>query len=79
MVIMDDKKCSQDQILSNLKNVMRGLEALKGEHDGLLQGLLHGPVANIADSKDTEDKVLVIKRSLEQIELGLGEGQVSVL
>ena len=54
-------KVSQDGIISNTKNVLRGLETLKSEHDGLLVKLStkqrNGDQDSISSSKDSNDKV----------------------
>eukprot|EP00111_Clytia_hemisphaerica_P003993 TCONS_00011432-protein len=75
----DTEKVSQDEIISNTKNVLRGLETLKSEHDGLLVKLSskqrngdNGGTQN----KEGQDKVELIQKSLEKIELGIGEAQV---
>jgi len=64
---------SQDEIIKNTKNVLRGLETLKTEHDGLLASL-SGNIENVDGGG--EDRVEFIKNSLEQIQLGIGEAQV---
>ncbi len=69
------KKISQDEIISNTKNVLRGLETLKDEHAGLLSKLQQNNVAK-GEEEASEQKKDVIKQSLEKIELGLGEAQV---
>jgi len=74
-------KISQDEILKNTKNVLRGLETLKSEHDGLLvrlsakqrNGEQQSQTENV---KDYGDKYDVIQSSLDKIELGIGEAQV---
>ena len=71
------QKISQDEIISNTKNVLRGLETLKSEHDGLLVKL-SAKQRNDTNSKDNSEKVEFIEKSLEKIELGLGEAQVSI-
>ncbi|XP_057316530.1 kinesin light chain-like isoform X1 [Hydractinia symbiolongicarpus] len=73
------EKVSQDEIISNTKNVLRGLETLKSEHDGLLVKLSTKQRNGDHDgssSKDATEKVDVIQKSLEKIELGIGEAQV---
>lgn len=76
------EKVSQDEIISNTKNVLRGLETLKSEHDGLLVKLSTKQRNGDHDgssSKDATEKVDVIQKSLEKIELGIGEAQVRAL
>ena len=76
----DTEKISQDEIISNTKNVLRGLETLKSEHDGLLVKLSskhrngdHGGSQN----RESQEKEDLIQKSLEKIELGIGEAQVT--
>lgn len=70
----DNRILSQDEIINNTKNVVRGLETLKNEHSGILKNLdfdlSHGE-ANVKND--------ILKTSLEKIELGIGEAQVTFL
>lgn len=71
------RKVGQDEIISNTKNVLRGLETLKNEHAGLLTKLQEDKVEQSEqDEEESEQKQDMIKKSLEKIELGLGEAQV---
>ena len=74
------EKISQDEIISNTKNVLRGLETLKSEHDGLLVKLSskhrNGNHSNGGENRESQDKEDLIQKSLEKIELGIGEAQV---
>jgi len=73
------ERISQDEIMSNTKNVLRGLETLKSEHDGILVELSEQQKiseGNEISNKETMDKVELIQKSLAKIELGLGEAQV---
>ena len=74
----DTEKVSQDEIISNTKNVLRGLETLKSEHDGLLVKLSSKQRNgnHNGQNKESQDKVDLIEKSLEKIELGIGEAQV---
>ena len=73
------RKVGQDEIISNTKNVLRGLETLKNEHAGLLTKLQEDKVEQSEqDEEESEQKQDMIKKSLEKIELGLGEAQVIV-
>ncbi|XP_072356463.1 kinesin light chain 1-like isoform X3 [Scyliorhinus torazame] len=78
MVYPRDEKLSQEDIISNTKVVMQGLEALKNEHNSILHSLLE----TISCLKKDEEANLVheksnlIRKSVEMIELGLGEAQV---
>ncbi|KAK3746123.1 hypothetical protein QZH41_008827, partial [Actinostola sp. cb2023] len=67
----ENRKWTQDEIINNTKNVVRGLETLKNEHSSLLTNL------NIPDknSELEEAKVGVVQESLDKLELGLGEAQ----
>lgn len=76
-----NEKLSQDEILKNTKNVLRGLETLKTEHDGLLlriSGKQRNGEQQLQGENGHEfgDKYDVIQSSLEKIELGIGEAQV---
>jgi len=74
------EKLSQDEILKNTKNVLRGLETLKNEHDGLLLRISGAQKVDQQSSGENDheygDKYDVIKSSLDKIELGIGEAQV---
>uniref|UniRef100_A0A4W5KAA6 Kinesin light chain 4 n=1 Tax=Hucho hucho TaxID=62062 RepID=A0A4W5KAA6_9TELE len=56
------EKLSQEEIISNTKLVIQGLEALKNEHNSILYSLL--------------ETIKCLKKDEEMIELGLGEAQV---
>ncbi|XP_078589773.1 kinesin light chain 1-like isoform X26 [Branchiostoma floridae x Branchiostoma japonicum] len=72
---------SQEELLTDTKTVTKGLETLKSEHNGILGSLLES-LKSIkkegVDSNLVEEKAAIIRKSLEQIELGLGEAQVMV-
>lgn len=72
----DSRKVSQDEIISNTKNVLRGLETLKNEHSSLLTKMQQSEGEGERDV--SEQKTDMIKKSLEKIELGLGEAQVGL-
>ncbi|XP_044254682.1 kinesin light chain isoform X1 [Tribolium madens] len=61
---------SQEEIVSAVRTVAQGLEALRSEHAGILHGLHEAPdpVAN--------ERAGLVQQSAEMIELGLGEAQV---
>lgn len=65
---------SQDEIVSNTKTVLQGLEALRVEHMSLVNGL--ADVTTNSDSSGDPDKSELVKRHIESIELGLGEAQM---
>lgn len=59
---------SQEEIVSNTKTILQGLEALRVEHMSLVNGL--------SDSRTDPDKSELVKKHIESIELGLGEAQM---
>lgn len=59
---------TQEEIVSNTKTVLQGLEALRVEHMSIIAGL--------TDGQEDPDKTDIIQRNIESIELGLGEAQV---
>lgn len=70
---------SQEEIISNTKTVIQGLDTLKNEHHQILNGLLTTMKTIKKESADTnliEEKTNILKKSLETIELGLSEAQV---
>ncbi|XP_023842497.1 kinesin light chain 1 isoform X1 [Salvelinus sp. IW2-2015] len=72
------EKLSQDEIISRTKQVIQGLEALKQEHNSILEGLL-GTLRCLKQEDQgvlVEEKSLMIRKSLEMLELGLSEAQV---
>ena len=71
-----NKKWTQDEIVNNTKNVVRGLETLKNEHSGILNNLNSTHDKNESDTELDLEKGSIIQESIEKIELGLGEAQV---
>lgn len=72
-------KLSQDEIISRTKQVIQGLEALKQEHHSILDGLL-GTLRCLKQDEEgvlVEEKSHMIRKSLEMLDLGLSEAQVS--
>ncbi|MEQ2172509.1 hypothetical protein GOODEAATRI_021803 [Goodea atripinnis] len=67
------ERLTQDEIVLNTKAVMQGLETLRGEHTQLLNSLLDCTQASIAQEKSG-----LLRKNLEDIELGLGEAQVII-
>ncbi|XP_065150452.1 kinesin light chain 2 [Paramisgurnus dabryanus] len=67
------ERLSQDEIVMNTKAVMQGLETLRGEHAQLLNSLL-----DCAQPPAAQEKSTLLRKSLEDIELGLGEAQVII-
>lgn len=74
-------KLSQEEIISNTKLVMQGLEALKNEHNSILHSLLETIKCLKKDEEANlvHEKSNLLRKSVEMIELGLGEAQVRVL
>ena len=73
------EKLSQDEIISRTKQVIQGLDALKQEHHSILEGLL-GTLRCLKQDEEgvlMEEKSHMIRKSLEMLELGLSEAQVS--
>ncbi|XP_010784463.1 LOW QUALITY PROTEIN: kinesin light chain 2 [Notothenia coriiceps] len=67
------ERLSQDDIVLNTKAVMQGLETLRGEHAQILNSLL-----DCAQPPAAQEKSGLLRKSLEAIELGLGEAQVII-
>ena len=71
---------SQEEIVSSTKTVVQGLETLRVEHHQVLNGLQTSTeTANTSTSAATdliEEKILLLKKSIETIELAMGEAQV---
>lgn len=73
---------SQEDIITNTKTVIQGLDTLKNEHNQILNSLLSSMKTIKRENGDTnlvEEKTNILQISLETIELGLGEAQVSGL
>lgn len=62
---------TQEEIVSNTKTVLQGLEALRVEHMSLIQ--------NLSEGKKDPDKTDIVQKNIESIELGLGEAQVIIV
>ncbi|KAK6182525.1 hypothetical protein SNE40_010189 [Patella caerulea] len=70
---------TQDEIVSNTKTVIQGLETLKNEHHQILNSLLTSMKTIKRENGDTnlvEEKTNILKKSSDMIDLGLGEAQV---
>ncbi|XP_014009861.1 kinesin light chain 1 isoform X5 [Salmo salar] len=71
------EKLSQEEIISNTKLVIQGLEALKNEHNSILHSLLETIKCLKKDEANlVHEKSSLLRKSVEMIELGLGEAQV---
>lgn len=57
---------TQDEIVSNTRTVLQGLEALRVEHMSLISGL----------GQSKNEKADIVHKNIESIELGLSEAQV---
>ncbi|XP_050685750.1 kinesin light chain isoform X2 [Leptidea sinapis] len=60
---------TQEEMVAGARTVAAGLEALRAEHSQLLAGLA-------ANSDSDDQKAALVKKSIDAIELGLGEAQV---
>jgi len=72
---------SQEEILSSVKTVAQGLEALQTEHQQILAGLASSVDTIKKESGDAsfvEQKAQIITKSVESLELGIGEAQVGM-
>lgn len=69
---------SAEEILSSTKQVIAGLEALRGENRTLLDNLQETLLSRTTSESNSleEEKSGIILQSLDRIELGLGEAQV---
>ncbi|XP_011870763.1 PREDICTED: kinesin light chain isoform X2 [Vollenhovia emeryi] len=61
---------TQEEIIAGARTIAQGLEALRVEHGGLLQGL------QSQDAPAARDKASLLSKIIEMIDLGLGEAQV---
>ncbi|XP_068963053.1 kinesin light chain 2 [Petaurus breviceps papuanus] len=78
LVMSREEKLSQDEIVLGTKAVIQGLETLRGEHRALLASLLENVAGREAGEAEpgAQERSGLLRRSLEAIELGLGEAQV---
>ena len=67
---------SQEEIVHNAQTVTKGLEALRLEHQSLLGGLQTDNFEDEALMLAQREKCSLLERSLESIDLGLGEAHV---
>nr|CAD7427785.1 unnamed protein product [Timema monikensis] len=70
---------TQEEIMTNSKTVVQGLEALKNEHNSILNGLtssLELASERAQQVNVVEEKTGLVQKNLDMIELGLGEAQV---
>ncbi|XP_064407990.1 kinesin light chain 2 isoform X2 [Latimeria chalumnae] len=71
------EKLTQDEIVMNTKAVIQGLETLKNEHNSILSTLLETMkcLNKEQEANVVQEKSSLLQKSLEAIELGLGEAQ----
>ncbi len=70
---------NQEDILQNTKTVVQGLEALRQEHQTIQHTLLQSLSALRDKNEEStliEEKAMIVEKSLEMIDLGMGEAQV---
>uniref|UniRef100_A0A8C8SD55 Kinesin light chain n=1 Tax=Pelusios castaneus TaxID=367368 RepID=A0A8C8SD55_9SAUR len=80
MVYPPEEKLSQDEIVLGTKAVIQGLETLRSEHHSILSTLLSSTRCLDKQPEDSavQEKSSLLHKSLEAIELGLGEAQVII-
>ncbi|CAF1543386.1 unnamed protein product [Adineta steineri] len=66
---------SQDDILQSAKSVLQGLDALKNEHGKILENISFSTEI-ISSTNKTEEKVDLLQKSMDMIDLGIDEAQV---
>jgi len=70
---------SQEEIISNTKTVVQGLDTLRLEHHQILSSLLASCKTQKNENVSAamvDEKVNIVKKSIESIELAIGEAQV---
>ncbi|UJR30101.1 hypothetical protein I4U23_017642 [Adineta vaga] len=68
---------SQDDILQSTKSVIQGLDALKNEHGKMLENVVDSMTnSSTMDSNKLEEKAGLLRKSMDMIDLGIGEAQV---
>ncbi|XP_031417675.1 kinesin light chain 1-like isoform X3 [Clupea harengus] len=72
------EKLTQEEIMASTRLVAQGLEALKSEHNAILHSLLETIKCLKKDEEASlvHEKSSLLRKSVEMIELGLGEAQV---
>ncbi|XP_041941609.1 kinesin light chain 1 isoform X2 [Alosa sapidissima] len=69
---------AQEELVARTREVVQGLEALRAEHQAILEGLV-GTIEclkHTPEARAGHDKSSIIHRSLDMLELGLSEAQV---
>uniref|UniRef100_UPI00358FDCC9 kinesin light chain 1-like isoform X1 n=1 Tax=Myxine glutinosa TaxID=7769 RepID=UPI00358FDCC9 len=80
-LVLPMERPSQEEIISSTRVVMQGLESLRSEHSSLLEGLIEALAARYCDGATlglAQEKSNLLQKSLDMIELGIGEAQVMV-
>ncbi|CAF1290219.1 unnamed protein product [Rotaria magnacalcarata] len=67
---------SQEDVLHSTKIVIQGLEALKNEHGKMLDNIIGSKQSSSMDANKIEEKAGLLRKSMDMIELGIGEAQV---
>lgn len=70
---------SQEEIVGSTKIVMQGLDALRVEHRQIMTSLLASMKTIKTENASTamvEEKMTILEKAIEMIELALGEAQV---
>ena len=73
---------TQEEIISSTKTVVQGLETLRVEHHQVLNGLQASADNEKTGTSTTglvDEKMSLLKKSIEMIELAMGEAQVPIL
>ncbi|CAB1343052.1 unnamed protein product [Coregonus sp. 'balchen'] len=80
--VLADRRTTQEEMLGQTRQVIQGMEALRLEHHSLLEGLLGSlhcleveGSQNHEEPSPAQEKARAIHRSLDTLELGLGEAQ----
>ena len=73
-----DPVVTQEEILRQTRTVSQGLETLKTDHVQMLSALQMAVRVDLqdTDSNIADDKINILTKSLEKLELGIGEAQV---
>ncbi|UJR36261.1 hypothetical protein I4U23_028991 [Adineta vaga] len=65
---------NEEDILQSTRFVIQGLDALKTEHGKILEKILHS--SEVISANKMEEKVGLLRKSMDLIDLGIGEAQV---
>ena len=70
---------TQEEIIASTKTVVQGLDTLRVEHHQILNSLLASLKSIKNENASTnmvDEKMAILKKSIEMIELAMGEAQV---